>query len=138
MHLTQQNILEHGESTMTIDSELYQLIKSLPMPLKEEMRELIKHLIVISERQADGQGLPRLRQFGSAQGLIHVSEDFDAPIEDFSAYTSDAPSLTQRLFGSAQGLVLMSGDFDDPLDEFEAYMQNTELNRPDNSAHIGR
>jgi len=26
------------------------------------------------------------RQFGSAKGLIHMTDDFDAPLEDFSDY----------------------------------------------------
>jgi antitoxin (DNA-binding transcriptional repressor) of toxin-antitoxin stability system len=26
------------------------------------------------------------RQFGSAKGLIHISEDFDQPLEDFKEY----------------------------------------------------
>ena len=29
----------------------------------------------------------RYPQFGSAKGLVSMSEDFDAPIEDFSEYT---------------------------------------------------
>lgn len=28
----------------------------------------------------------RKRQFGSAKGLIHMADDFDAPLEDFSVY----------------------------------------------------
>jgi len=26
------------------------------------------------------------RQFGSAKGLIHIADDFDAPLEEFSEY----------------------------------------------------
>lgn len=26
------------------------------------------------------------REFGSARGLIHIADDFDAPLEDFSDY----------------------------------------------------
>ncbi len=29
---------------------------------------------------------PACRQFGSAKGLIAMSEDFDAPLADFNAY----------------------------------------------------
>ena len=28
------------------------------------------------------------RQFGSAKGLIHMADDFDAPLEDFREYES--------------------------------------------------
>ena len=28
----------------------------------------------------------RKRQFGSAKGLIHMADDFDAPLEDFGDY----------------------------------------------------
>jgi prevent-host-death family protein len=27
------------------------------------------------------------REFGSAKGLIHMADDFDAPLEDFAEYT---------------------------------------------------
>ncbi len=27
------------------------------------------------------------REFGSARGLIHMTEDFDAPLEEFRAYS---------------------------------------------------
>jgi len=30
--------------------------------------------------------VPAKRQFGSAKGLIQISEDFDAPLEDFKEY----------------------------------------------------
>ena len=29
---------------------------------------------------------PRKREFGSAKGLIHMSDDFDEPLEDFREY----------------------------------------------------
>lgn len=31
-------------------------------------------------------GAPARRQFGSAKGLIVMSEDFDAPLSDFNSY----------------------------------------------------
>ena len=29
----------------------------------------------------------RPRQFGSARGLIHMSDDFDEPLDDFASYS---------------------------------------------------
>jgi len=46
--------------------------------LTKDARPVAKLVAVTDQRQS-----PR---FGSAQGLIHISDDFDAPLPDFDEY----------------------------------------------------
>jgi antitoxin (DNA-binding transcriptional repressor) of toxin-antitoxin stability system len=48
-------------------------------------------------------------KFGSAQGLITISDDFDNP--------------QLRRAGSVKGLITISDDFDEPLEDFKDYME---------------
>jgi antitoxin (DNA-binding transcriptional repressor) of toxin-antitoxin stability system len=54
------------------------------------------------------QSKPRPK-FGSAQGLITISDDFDE-------------NRPRRRAGSAKDLISMSDDFDEPLEDFKEYM----------------
>ncbi|MCC7448306.1 MAG: DUF2281 domain-containing protein [Anaerolineae bacterium] len=56
-----------------------------------------------------------VRKAGSAEGvIIYMSDDFDAPLEDFNM------GQLRRKFGFAAGQIKMSDDFDAPLDDFTA------------------
>ena len=54
------------------------------------------------------------RKAGSAKGLIKITDDFDAPLEDFKEH---APQ-----YGSAEGLFELSDDFDETLEDFKNYL----------------
>jgi antitoxin (DNA-binding transcriptional repressor) of toxin-antitoxin stability system len=54
------------------------------------------------------QSKPRPK-FGSAKGLITISDDVDA-------------NRPRRVAGSAKDLISMSDDFDEPLEDFKEYM----------------
>jgi prevent-host-death family protein len=69
-----------------------------------DLKEARKHLFELVRRAADGEEViiseenkplaklvsavppARQRQFGSAKGLIVMSDDFDEPLEDFREY----------------------------------------------------
>ncbi len=69
-----------------------------------ELEHAQEHLLELVKQAANGEevvitkdnqplvklisatGLKRQRQFGSAKGLILMSDDFDAPLEDFEEY----------------------------------------------------
>ena len=61
---------------------LYNKINSLPEELKKEVKDYVEFL------QAKTKKSPKkkLRTFGSLKGQIQMSEDFDAPMEDFKDY----------------------------------------------------
>lgn len=67
---------------------LYTKLETLPSEVKEEAKNFIEKLI---EKTKNKKGiksqkeLPK-RVFGSLKGKIHLSEDFDAPSEDFKEY----------------------------------------------------
>ena len=49
-------------------------------------------------------------QYGSAEGLIEISDDFDTPLEDFKEYMPTEQSKPQyRKFGTAEGYVYCIG-----------------------------
>ena len=67
---------------------LYTKLETLPSELKEQAKNFIDTLINKSKKNKGLQPekeLPR-RQFGSLKGKIHLSEDFDAPLDDFKDY----------------------------------------------------
>ncbi len=68
-------------------------IKQVKQVLPQILEQDIDDLIIITK-----QGLPiakivgiskkkKQREFGSAKGLIKMTDDFDAPLEDFKEYT---------------------------------------------------
>jgi len=62
-------------------------------------------------------------EYGSAEGLIEMSDDFDAPLEDFKEYMLvDQPTKkTRRKAGSAKGQIRIADDFDAPIDDLDEY-----------------
>jgi hypothetical protein len=61
---------------------LYTRVDLLPQNLKQEVSDFIDFLIKKTSDQK-GKVIP---QFGSAKGKITMSEDFDAPLDDFKEY----------------------------------------------------
>lgn len=62
---------------------LYTKINSLPENLKEEVRDFVEFLKTKADKQKGEKGM---RQFGQLKGKIFLSQDFDAPINDFNEY----------------------------------------------------
>lgn len=64
------------------DLQLYAQISSLPSDLKKEVSDFVGYLK--SKRKASIK--LKERQFGYAKGKIHMSADFDEPLEDSKEY----------------------------------------------------
>jgi len=67
---------------------LYTKLETLPKELKDEAKKFIQKLLEKSNRNKKLKGKPeiRKREFGSLKGKIKLTEDFDAPIDDFKDY----------------------------------------------------
>lgn len=67
---------------------LYTKLETLPSELKEEAKIFIEKLIAKNSKKKDSetpQEVPK-SQFGSLKGKIHLSADFDAPLDEFKDY----------------------------------------------------
>ena len=62
--------------------QLYTKLSYLSTDLKSEVNDFIDYLISKKRKKAN-QKLPK---FGCAKGEITLSNDFDAPLEDFKEY----------------------------------------------------
>jgi hypothetical protein len=64
---------------------LYNKIEALPPELKEEAKDFIEYLVEKTKNKH-----PNLKTkkpvFGSLKGKIHLSKDFDAPLDEFKDY----------------------------------------------------
>lgn len=68
---------------------LYTKLETLPTELKEEAKIFIEHLIDKSKHKEKGSNQKeklQKRVFGALKGKIHLSEDFDAPLDEFKDY----------------------------------------------------
>lgn len=68
-----------------MDLKLTHKIEMLPSDLKKEVSDFVDFLIQKSKRKEDKIATGK-RKAGSAKGLIKMSEDFDAPLDDFKDY----------------------------------------------------
>ena len=64
------------------DLQLYTQISSLPADLKKEVSDFVEFL----KQKAKPKSRLKKRQLGAAKGLIVMSPDFDAPLDDFKEY----------------------------------------------------
>jgi len=64
------------------DLQLYTQISSLPADLKKEVSDFVEFL----KQKAKPKTRLKKRQLGAAKGLIVMSPDFDAPLDDFKEY----------------------------------------------------
>ena len=62
---------------------LYTKLETLPPELKSEASDFIDFLIEKAKRKSQKAPIPK---FGSLKGKIKMSDDFDAPLEDFKDY----------------------------------------------------
>ena len=70
------------------DIQLYKDIESLPEDLKKQVLDFVaflKQKAKPSSKLMDKRKLKE-RKAGSLKGKIYMSEDFDAPLEDFKEY----------------------------------------------------
>ncbi len=57
-------------------------INSLPIELRNEVALFVEFL----KQKSKIDSTKKVREFGFAKGKIHLSEDFDDPIEDFKDF----------------------------------------------------
>ena len=62
---------------------LYAKLETLPPELKSEANDFIDFLIEKAKKKSLKSPTPK---FGSLKGKIKLSDDFDAPLEDFTDY----------------------------------------------------
>ena len=70
------------ETTGTINAN-HQIVLDENLPDNAPSRVRV---IVLFDEQATNVGSKKRRKAGSAEGLIKMSDDFDAPLEDFKEY----------------------------------------------------
>ncbi len=58
-------------------------INSLPLELRNEVADFVAFL----KKKTKTKSRLKSREFGFAEGKIVLSDDFDAPLEDFKKYT---------------------------------------------------
>lgn len=64
---------------------LYTKIEALPPDLKEEAKDFIEYLVE-KTKYKDSNPKAKKPVFGSLKGKIHLSEDFNAPLNEFKDY----------------------------------------------------
>lgn len=62
---------------------LYTKLETLPPDLRSEVSDFVDFLIEKSSKKKKAI----VPQFGCAKGKVHMSADFDEPLEDFKEYT---------------------------------------------------
>lgn len=65
---------------------IYTKLETLPSDLKEEAKRFIDELIKNNTYPSDNTDKRKDRVFGSLKGKIQLSDDFDAPLDDFKDY----------------------------------------------------
>ncbi len=67
---------------------LYTKLENLSPELKKEAKRFIEKLLDSQKKEKNGHKKSTLkkRAFGSLQNKIHLSEDFDAPLDEFNEY----------------------------------------------------
>lgn len=63
---------------------LYTKLETLPPALKEEAKNFIEYLVDKTKKNSQMKSEKPL--FGSLKGKIHLSQDFDAPLDEFKDY----------------------------------------------------
>jgi hypothetical protein len=67
---------------------LYTKLETLPSELKKEAKMLIDKLLENNQSKRDSSkpSVVKERKFGSLKGKIQLSDDFDAPLDEFNDY----------------------------------------------------
>lgn len=63
---------------------LYKKLEQLPPDLKIEVQNFIDFLL--DKNKSKNEIQVKNREFGSLKGKIHLSKDFDDPLDDFKEY----------------------------------------------------
>jgi len=71
---------------MSIKEQLINDIKLLPENILLDISDIIKEYIALNSRQFNDIGEKRRQMFGCMKGKMWVSDDFDAPLDDFKEY----------------------------------------------------
>jgi hypothetical protein len=66
---------------MSVAEQIFEKAQVLPEPAQKEVLVLVEKLV--NQNAASKKPAPKA---GSAKGLIHISPDFDEPLEDFKPY----------------------------------------------------
>lgn len=64
---------------------IYTKIETLPPALKEEAKNFIEYLVAKTKKKKADEDVKK-PVFGSLKGKIHLTEDFDAPLDAFKDY----------------------------------------------------
>jgi hypothetical protein len=65
---------------------LYTKLEALPSELKEEAKLFIEKLLEKTKKYPKSKKQLTKREYGCLKGKIHLSEDFDAPLDEFNEY----------------------------------------------------
>ncbi len=65
---------------------LYTQIEALPSKLKKEAKKMLKEMLENQDKDKSKKSAIKKRTFGSLKGKIHLTDDFDNPLEDFKEY----------------------------------------------------
>ena len=65
------------------ETQLYDQIASLPADLRKEVSDFVAFL---KQRKKEVSDRAKVPKFGSLKGKIHISSDFDEPLDDFKEY----------------------------------------------------
>ena len=106
-------------------------VAALPANTPTKMSPMAMHEPAVAYGTAKSK-LSRDEAFGCMRGQYKMSDDFDAPLDDFKEYMTSAlaklndPSQKKMplkdVFGCMRGQFEMSDDFDAPLEDFKEYM----------------
>lgn len=64
---------------------LYTTLETLPSKQKEKAKKFIAELVESNKNHTSDTNKKK-REFGAMKGKIHMSEDFDSPLDDFNDY----------------------------------------------------
>ncbi len=71
------------QNDSNVHPQLFSQISLLPESLQTEVADFVEFLL---EKKLKNEEPIQKRQFGCAKGLIKMSADFDAPLDDFKEY----------------------------------------------------
>jgi Protein of unknown function (DUF2281) len=76
-----------------MDNTIFQKYNYLPLELRKEVADFIEFLVQKYQQNQTKESNPkRPSHFGSAKGLIIMSDDFNEPLEEFSTRKSSFTS----------------------------------------------
>ncbi|MEB3311824.1 MAG: DUF2281 domain-containing protein [Snowella sp.] len=76
--------------TETSDKKIMELLEKLSESSQKKALKYIEHLAAnqkeIKDETLEDKAIRRQKGFGSWKGKIHITDEFDAPLEDFKGY----------------------------------------------------